>query len=128
MKWYELFCQGVKPWTLQFFTDHIDLLQVAKTSPNYKLTLIATGHCKLNSFLCRINKSNCSAWDCSDKETLNHYLFECKLFENERTEMQFKLQEFSDSDIFNINVIWSIKEARYAVLAYLNRKKRLDIF
>ena len=54
MKWYEIFCQTVKPWTLQFVTDHNDLLQVAQTSPNYKLTQIFTCHCKLNSFLYRI--------------------------------------------------------------------------
>ena len=34
MKWYEIFCQAVKPKTLHFCTDHNDVLQVAKTSPN----------------------------------------------------------------------------------------------
>ena len=27
-----------KPWTLYFVSDHNDLLQVSKISPNYKLT------------------------------------------------------------------------------------------
>ena len=99
IKWYELFSQAVNPCTLQFLTYHIGLLQVAKHSPIYKLTQIFTGHCKLNSFLCMINKSICSTCDCGDKDTLFHYLLEHKLFENKRTEMQFKLKEFSYSDI-----------------------------
>ena len=56
MKWYEIFCQAVKLWTLQFFTDHNDFLQVVKTSPNYKLTQIVTGHCNLNSFYVKLMK------------------------------------------------------------------------
>ena len=71
MKWYEIFCQTVKPWTFQIVTDHNDLLQVAKTSPNYKLKQIFTCHCKLNSFLYRINRSNCSKCDCGDFLSVN---------------------------------------------------------
>ena len=67
-----MFCQAVKAWTFQFFTDHNGLLQVAKTSPNYRLTQTVAGHCKLNSFLCRINKTYCSICYCGDEETLYH--------------------------------------------------------
>ena len=30
MRWYELFCQAVKAWTLQFFTDHSGLFTLQK--------------------------------------------------------------------------------------------------
>jgi len=53
---------------------------------------LRTGHCQLNEYLHRINKINTAKCECgAEKETVEHFLLNCELYDEERDELRRKV-------------------------------------
>ena len=58
------------------------------------LNQLISGHSKLNNHQSKLNKEISNLCDmCNIPEVLNHYLFECKMFDEERIQLQEKVEE-----------------------------------
>ena len=53
------------------------------------ITRLRTGHCHLNEYLYRFNKIETPECECgAEKETVNHFLLNCELYDEERDELR----------------------------------------
>ena len=58
-----------------------------------KLVQLRTGHCRLNHYLHRFGLKNTSYCECGyGKETVEHFLMECRKYKDQRKEMQKQLR------------------------------------
>ena len=87
------------------------------------LTQICTGHIPLNFYLHHIKKSetsNCTACQGQRspvKETLTHFLFECKAYNRERHELDCQMRR----DSRDLAALLSTKKGVNALINYVNK-------
>ena len=56
------------------------------------ITRLRTGHCHLNKYLHRFNITETAECECgAEKETIDHFLLNCELYDEERDELRRKV-------------------------------------
>ena len=73
--------------TRSFFPLPKDAECLKNSHINHELTQVLTGHCRLNYHFHKIKKVPSSLCNCGKEETINHYLFDCNIFSEQRTSL-----------------------------------------
>ena len=77
--------------TFSFFPHTQIPDHIRKKEHNFKITQVLTGHCRLNMYLNSIGVESNPACKCEEYvETIDHYLFDCKLEHVNRTNTMIK--------------------------------------
>ena len=112
MKWQEMWDKTEKGRHLFNYRNKVGLNLEHKyqsTKGEISVIQLRTGYVRLNEYLQKTNAVESNKCQCSQIESIGHYLLECPLYENQREKLRRKLFETCGIVHLDLNLLLDVK-------------------